>query len=74
MSIHSFVGKLLLPLILLGGHNKQQGNYFCHWKIIDPLDRPTIPAGSDDYLCTCCPSVCPSAHHFSNLVKQNNRK
>ena len=38
---------------------------------IDPLGRPTIPAGSDHYFCTCCQSVRP---HFSNLAKQNYRK
>ena len=25
----------------------------------DPLGWPTIPAGSDNYFCTCCPSVRP---------------
>ena len=25
--------------------------------VVDPLGRPTIPAGSDHYFCTYCPSV-----------------
>ena len=34
---------------------------------IDPLGRPTVPAGSDHCFRTCCPSV-PT---FQNLAKQN---
>ena len=37
-----------------------QGNTGLHEAIrIDPLGRSTIPASSDNYFCTCCPSVRP---------------
>ena len=42
--------------------NLTQGN-----NISDPLGQPTIPAGSDQYFCICCPSV---RSHFSNLEKK----
>ena len=37
---------------------------------IDPLGRPTIPAVSDHYSCTCCPSVRPSPLLKSSKTKQ----
>ena len=48
-----------------------------HWlyqDIIDPLGRPTITAGSDNYFPTCCPSVHASVRPgttYQNLAKQN---
>ena len=46
-------------------------NIFCYKiQYFDPLGRPTIPAGSDNYFCTC-PSVRP---HFANLAKQKQQK
>ena len=37
---------------------------------IDPLGRPTVPAGSDHCFHTCCPSVRTSVPTFQNLAKQ----
>ena len=40
----------------------------CNYAFIDPLGRPTIKAGSDHCLHTCCPYVRPT---FQNIAKQN---
>ena len=41
-------------------------------RFVDPRGQPTVTAGSDHYLPTCCLSVRPSVPTFQNLAKQNN--